>query len=149
MLSGNFATDEAASLDNEAHAIDPSVFLPQKNPTLVNREISRDLHARSKSAMDVLNSHKMKAVTSIARIGMMQDMGDFTSLCKNSDTVVMGMFSLEGPQPLYHHFLLMFIKIVNSHDWVDWFAKNGGDMPGLNWHLYVLQPTASDLQTRH
>jgi hypothetical protein len=23
MLSGNFATDEAASLDNEAHAIDP------------------------------------------------------------------------------------------------------------------------------
>ncbi len=28
MLSGNFATDEAASLDNEAHTIDPSVFLP-------------------------------------------------------------------------------------------------------------------------
>jgi hypothetical protein len=33
--------------------------------------------------------------------------------------------------------LLMFIKIVNSHDWVDWFAKNDGDMPGLHWHLYV------------
>ncbi len=45
ILSGNFATDEAVSLDNEAHAIDPSVFLPQKNPALVNREISRDLHA--------------------------------------------------------------------------------------------------------
>jgi hypothetical protein len=39
MLSGNFATDEAASLDNKAHAIDPSVFLPQKNPALVNRVI--------------------------------------------------------------------------------------------------------------
>ncbi len=137
MLFGNFATDEAASLDNKAHAIDPSVFLPQKNPALVNREISRDLHTHSKSAMVVLNSHKMKAVTSIPCIGMMQDMGDFTSLCINSDTVVMGMFSLEGPQPLYRHFLLTFIKIVNSHDWVDWFAKNGGDMPGLNWHLYV------------
>ncbi len=137
MLSGNFATDEAVSLDNKAHAIDPSVFLPQKNPALVSREISRDLHACSVSAMDVLDSHKTKAVTFIARNGTMQDMGDFTSLCVNSDTVVMGMFSLEGPQPLYRHFLLMFVKIVNSRDWVDWFAKNGGDMPGLHWQLYV------------
>jgi hypothetical protein len=132
MLSGNFTTDEAASLDNKAHAIHPSVFLPQKNPALVNREISRDLHACSESAMDVLNSHKTKAVTSIPCIGRMQNMGDFTSLCINSNTVVMGMFSLEGPQPLYHQFLLMFIKIVNSRDWVDWFAKNDGDMPGLH-----------------
>jgi hypothetical protein len=48
MLSGNFATVEAASLNNEAHTIDPSVFLPQKNPALVNRESSRDSHARTK-----------------------------------------------------------------------------------------------------
>jgi hypothetical protein len=137
MMSGNFATDETASLDNKAHTINPSVFLPQKNPTLVNREISRDLYACSKSAMDVLDSHETKAVTSIACIGTMQNMGDFTSLCVNSNTVVMGMFSLEGPQPLYHQFLLMFIKIVNSCDWVDWFVKNDGDMPGLHWHLYV------------
>ncbi len=47
------------------------------------------------------------------------------------------MFSLEGPQPLYRQFLLIFIKIVNSRDWVDWFAKNDRDMPGLHWHLYV------------
>jgi hypothetical protein len=137
MLSGNFTTDEAASLNNEAHAIDLSVFLPQKNPALVNREISRDLHAPSESAMDVLDFHKTKAVTSIACIGPMQDMGDFTSLCVNSNTVVMGMFSLEGHQPLYRQFLLMFVKIVNSRDWIDWFAKNGGDFPGLHWHLHV------------
>jgi hypothetical protein len=137
MLSGNLATDEAASLNNKAHAIDPPVFLPQKNPALVNREISRDLHAPSESAMDVLDSHKMKAVTSIGCIGTMQDMGYFTSLCVNSDTVVMGMFFLEGPRPLYPQVLLVFVKIVNSRDWIDWFAKNGGDMPGLHWHLYV------------
>jgi len=35
ILTGNFATDEAASLNNEAHVIDPSVFLPQKNTALV------------------------------------------------------------------------------------------------------------------
>ncbi len=137
MLSGNFATKEAASLNNEANAIDPSICLPQKTPALVNREISKDFHARSKSAMDIPDSHKTKTVTSIACIGTMQDMGDFISFCINFVTVVMGIFSPEGPQPLFRQFLLLFIKIVNNRDWVDWFAKNGENMPGLHWHLYV------------
>jgi hypothetical protein len=47
------------------------------------------------------------------------------------------MFSPEGPQPLFRQFLLLFIKIVNSCDWVDWFTKNGENMPGLHWHLHV------------
>jgi hypothetical protein len=125
------------SLDNEANAINPSICLPQKNPALVNREISKDLHACSESAMDVPDSHKTKTVTSIACIGTMQHMGDFTSFCVNFDTVIMGMFSSKGPQPLFHQFLLSFIKIVNSRDWVDWFAKNGENTTGLHWHLYV------------
>jgi hypothetical protein len=94
-MTGNFATEEAASLDNEAHAIDPSVFLPQKNTDLENREAGKDLHARSENDMDVLDSHKSKTATSIARIGTMQDVDDFTSLCVNSDTVMTGMFSTE------------------------------------------------------
>jgi hypothetical protein len=137
ILAGNFATKEAASLDNEAYAIDPSVFLPQKNTALLNREAGKDLHARSENAMDVLDSHKSKTATSVARIGTMQDVGDFTSLCVNSDTIMMAMFSTEGPQSLYCQFLLIFIKMVNSRDWADWFAKNGGNMPGLHWHLYI------------
>jgi hypothetical protein len=137
ILAGNFATKEAASLDNEAYAIDPSVFLPQKNTALLNREAGKDLHARSENAMDVLDSHKSKTATSVARIGTMQDVGDFTSLCVNSDTIMMAMFSTEGPQSLYCQFLLIFIKMVNSRDWADWFAKNGGNMPGLHRHLYI------------
>jgi len=27
--------------------------------------------------------------------------------------------------------------MVNSRDWADWFAKNGGNLPGLHWHLYI------------
>ncbi len=69
MFSGNFATNEAGSLNNEAHAINCSVCLPQKNPALVNREINRDLHACCEIAMDVLDSHKTKTVTSIAHVG--------------------------------------------------------------------------------
>jgi len=96
ILTGNSTTEEAASLNNEAHAIDPSVFLPQKNTTLVNREAGKDLHARSENAMDVLDSHKSKTATSIARIGTMQDVDDFTSLCVNSDTVMMACFELRA-----------------------------------------------------
>jgi len=129
ILTGNFAADEAASLDNEAHAIDPSVFLPQKNTSLVNREGGKDLHTRSENAMDVLDSHKSMTATSIARIGTKQDVGDFISLCVNSDTIMMTMFSTEGPQPLYCQFLLIFIKTVKNRDRADWFAKNGGNMP--------------------
>ncbi len=116
ILNGNFATEEAASLDNEAHAIDPSVFLPQKNTTLVNREAGKDLHAHSENAMDVLDSHKSKTATSIARIGTMQHVDDFTSLYVNSDTVMMGMFSTEGPQPLYRQFLL--IVRISTHGYL-------------------------------
>jgi hypothetical protein len=35
MLTGNYATDEVSSLNNETQAIDPSVFLPQRKPALV------------------------------------------------------------------------------------------------------------------
>jgi hypothetical protein len=32
---------------------------------------------------------------------------------------------------------MMVITTVNNRDWVDWFAKNGGNMSNLHWHLYV------------
>jgi hypothetical protein len=116
LLTGNYAIHEADSLNNEAQAVDPSAFLPQRNPALVNREANKDLCARSKNAMDVLDNHKTKTSTSIACISMMQDMADFTSLCVNSDTVSMAMFSPKGPQPLNLQFLMMFITTVNNRD---------------------------------
>jgi hypothetical protein len=131
LLTGNYAIHESDSLNNEAQAVDPSIFLPQRNPTLVNREANKDLHARSKNAMDILDNHKTKTSTSIPRIDTMQDMADFTSLYINSDTISMTMFSPEGPQPLYRQFLMMFITTVNNRDWVDWFTKNSGNMPKL------------------
>ena len=53
----------------------------------------------------------------------MQDVGDFTSLCINSNTIMMAMFSTEGPQPLYHQFLLIFVKTVNNRNWADFVCK--------------------------
>jgi hypothetical protein len=110
---------------------------------LVNREAGKDLHTRSENAMDVLDSHKSKTATSITRIGTIQDGDDFTSLCVNSNTIMMAMFSTEGPQPLYRQFLLIFVKMVNSRDWADWFAKNGGNMPGLHIGICIFSSRGS------
>jgi hypothetical protein len=73
IFTGNYVTDETGGLNNEASAVDPSVCLPQKNTALISREASKDLHARSENTIDVLDSHKLKTTTSIARIGTMQD----------------------------------------------------------------------------
>ncbi len=137
LLTGNYAIHEADRLNNEAQMVNPSAFLPQRNPALVNRETNKDLRAGSENAMGILDNHKTKTSTSIARIGTMQDMADFTSLCINSNTVSVAMFSPKGPQPLYCQFLMMFITTVNNRDWKDWFAKNGGNMSNLHWHLYI------------
>jgi hypothetical protein len=32
---------------------------------------------------------------------------------------------------------MMFITTVKNCNWVDWFAKNGGNMPNLHWRLYI------------
>ncbi len=96
LLTGNYAIHEADSLNNEAQVVNPSAFLPQRNPALVNREANKDLLAHSEKTLDVLDNHKTKTSTSIARIGTMQDMADFTSLCINSDTVSMAVFSPKG-----------------------------------------------------
>jgi hypothetical protein len=63
MLVGNFVTEETASLKKEAQAINPSICLPQENPSLVDREMSKDLHACLENAMDVLDVFKTKVVT--------------------------------------------------------------------------------------
>jgi hypothetical protein len=83
ILTGNFATEEAASLDNEAHAIDPSVFLPQKNTALVNREANKDLHACSeKPWMSLIptSQRQLPPLLALARCRMWMILPAFVSI---------------------------------------------------------------------
>ena len=66
VLSGNFATDRVSTLNNEANSIDPSAFLPQRNTCMVKQECIRDMITNTNKRMDVLDTHKSKAKTSIA-----------------------------------------------------------------------------------
>ena len=135
MLQGNFANKKVTSLKLEANSVAPSALLPQRNKVLVKRELSSEVKATSKNVMDFGDSHKTKGRTAIARIGTMQFMMDFSSLCINMDTIITAIGSNDGPQPIFHQILLNFVAIVNNQDWVRW-SDNVASMPLLHWYCY-------------
>jgi hypothetical protein len=85
--------------------------------------------------MDFADSHKTKGRTTIACIGTMQSMMDFSSLCINMDTIITAICSNDKPQLIFHQILLNFVAIVNNPDWVRW-SDNVGLMPLLHWYCY-------------
>jgi hypothetical protein len=85
---GNFATEKVTSLKLEANSLKPSVFLPQRNKCLIDQELINEMKATFENIMDFADSHKMKGKTAIARIGIMQNMMDFSSLCIDMDTII-------------------------------------------------------------
>jgi hypothetical protein len=135
MLQGNFATKKVISLKLEANSVEPSAFLPQRNKVLVKQELLSEVKATSENVIDFANSHKTKGKTAIARIGTMQSMVDFFSLCTNMDTIITAICSNNGPQPIFRQILLNFVAIVNNPDWAHW-SDNVGSMPLLHWYCY-------------
>jgi hypothetical protein len=88
LLQGNLETEGVTSLNNEANSINLSLFLPQQNTSMIDKEGSNDLTAPSKNNMDIADTHKSKANVAITRIGTMVNMTDFSSLCINCDTII-------------------------------------------------------------
>jgi hypothetical protein len=60
LLQGNLATEGVISLNNKANSINLSLFLPQQNASMINRECSNNLTARSENNMDIADAHKSK-----------------------------------------------------------------------------------------
>ena len=97
LLLGNLATSGVTNAHNEANAMDPLVFLPQRNLSLVEEQRSKDLHCRNELGMDVQDLHKTKISTGIARIGAMTNMKDITfNIC----AVLSAITSDTGPEPI-------------------------------------------------
>ncbi len=117
--------------------MEPSAFLPQRNKVLVERELLSKVKAISENIMDFDDSHKTKGKTAIARIGTIQSMMDFSSLCINMDTIITTICSNDGPQPILHQILLNFVAIVNNPDWVRW-SDDVGLMPSPHWYCYSI-----------
>jgi hypothetical protein len=135
MLQGNFVTKKVTSLKLEANSVEPSAFLAQRNEVLVKQKLSSEVKATSENIMDFVDSHKTKGKTTIACIGSMQSMVDFSSLCINMDTIITAICSNNRPQPIFSQILLNFVAIVNNPDWVSW-SDNVGLMPLLHRYCY-------------
>ncbi len=93
MLQGNFATQKVISLKNEAHSIEPSAFLLQKNACLVECERSTEVKATLENVMDFTNSQKTKGKTAISCIGTMTSLVNFSSLCISMNTIIIAICS--------------------------------------------------------
>jgi hypothetical protein len=63
----------------------------------------------------------------------MHSMVDFSSLCINTDMIIIAICSNDESQPILHQILLNFVAIVNNPDWVLW-SDNIGSMPSLHWY---------------
>jgi hypothetical protein len=111
MLSENFATNRVISLNNGANSINLSAFLPQRNVCMVEQQHFRDIITMS---MDILDVHKSKAKTSIARIGTMASILDFSSHCINMDLIIMAITTTDSPLPILCEFLMKFIRLINN-----------------------------------
>ncbi len=136
LLQGNLATDGVTSLNNKANLIDLSLFLPQRNPSMINRERSNDLTTCSENNMDIADAHKSKTNVAITHIGTIVNMTDFSSLCINCDTIISAIVNSSGPQPLYQQILLKFVNLTNNPDFDTWYAANKTSTPSLHWHVY-------------
>jgi hypothetical protein len=136
ILQWNFATEKVTSLKLGAISVEQSVFLPQRNKCLIDRELINEMKATSKNIMDFSDSYKMKGKTAITRIRSMQNLTDFFSLCINMDTIITAICSNEEPQPFLCQILLYFISIINNPEWVRW-TESVGSMPNLHWYCYT------------
>jgi hypothetical protein len=102
MLSGNFATDSVTTLNNKA------AFIPQRNKC-IKQEHMRDMITNTEKSMAVLDAHKSKAKTSIAQIGTMVSIVDFSSLCIKMDSIIISITTADSLPPILCQFLVKFI----------------------------------------
>ncbi len=136
LLQGNLATEGVTLFNNEANSINLSLFLPQQNTSMIDRERSNYLTACSENNMDIADTHKSKTNVSITRIGTMVNMTNFSSLCINCDNIISAIVGSTRPQPLYCQILLKFVHLLNNPDFNAWYAATRGSMSSLHWHIY-------------
>ena len=136
LMLGNLATNGVTNVHNEANAVDPSAFLPQRNLLLVKEQCSKDLNSCNELGMDVLDSHKTKTSTGITRIGSIKNMGDITALCINICAVILAITSDSALEPILRTIMTTISQLTLNRDWDNWIKACGGQMPHLHFHIF-------------
>jgi hypothetical protein len=121
---------------------------PPRNTSMINREHSNNLTARSENNMEIADAHKSKTNVVIIRIGTMVDMTNFSSLCINCNTIISAIIGGTRPQPLYCQILLKSVHLLNNPDFDAWYAATKESMPSLHWHVYFFLERIFNLFTK-
>jgi hypothetical protein len=133
---GNFSLEGVTSLYNEAHSIDPTAFLPQRDQSAIASERARDLSTRIEDDLDVLETHRKKTATTISCIGTLLSVRDVTSLCININTIILAVTSSTSPQPIIYQLLAKIIDLTVNCDYGEWADQCGSSMTNLHLKLF-------------
>jgi hypothetical protein len=76
----------------------------------------QDMITKPENSMDVLDAHKSKTKTSIAQIGTMVSIVDFSSLCINMVLIITAITTTKSPPSILCQFLMKFIRIINNSE---------------------------------
>jgi hypothetical protein len=103
---------------------------------MVKQECIRDMITNTKKSMDVVDMHKSKAKTSIAPIGTMMSILDFSSLCINMESIITAIMTTDSPLPILCQFFMKFIRLINNTKWACWYDATHLCMPQICWYCY-------------
>jgi hypothetical protein len=86
--------------------------------------------------MYVLDMHKSKAKSSIAHIGAIASILNFSSLCINMDSIITAITTANSPSSILHQFFMKFIRLINNTEWACWYDATQANMHQIHWQCY-------------
>ena len=135
-ILGNLSTVSITGTQAEPNSIDVTAFYPQRNQTMIDADLRQDLASRMEEGLDVAETQRSKAGTSMKVIGRVTDVKDITSLLINICTVMMVVTSSDSPKPLLHQILSKIMALTINSEWEEHMTTCGGSIP--NVHLLLL-----------
>jgi hypothetical protein len=136
LFLGNLSLDGVTSLFNEAHSVNPTAFLPQRDQAAIAFERVRDLHSRIKDDLDVLESHWKKTATTISHISTLVFVRYVTLLCININTIILAVTSSPSPKPSIYELLANIIDLTVNSDYGEWADQCGSAMSHFHLKLF-------------
>jgi hypothetical protein len=122
-LLGNLSLNGVTSLFNEAHSINPTAFLPQRDQVAIALERACNLSSCIEDNLDVLELHPKKTATTISCHGTLVSVRDLTSLCISINTIILAVTSSSSPQPIIYQLLAKMIDLTVNSSYGEWAGQ--------------------------
>ena len=136
LILGNLSIASITGVQLEPNSINITAFYPQRNQNAIDADLRQDLATRMEEGMDIDQTNRSKAGTSMKVIGQVTDVKDVTSLLINICTIMKVVTSSDSPQPIGHQIFSEIMKLTIDNNWEEYMTICGGSIP--NVHLLLL-----------